>query len=196
MTDGKTGVGRGTHTAAPAGAPEADLFEAPLLGQMRAPNSRAGRPNRFKAMQAAQIIAKGGDPLIETLRLGMANPVDLAKECAALARQTGLEAGFTVRDLLRFKLDCLATALPYLHAKQAPVAPSGEAVRPVIAFMNMGASQIANPSGAIDGQAMVIDMAALAFEENQGLGDERAIAPDGQAGASPDYASDNRRMEE
>ncbi len=97
---------------------------------------------------------------------------DLAHTHAALAaasKATGLAVGdMTVMDLLRFKRDCLESALPYLHAKLAPTDDRGDPVVPILALgtVRPDAARRVAEGGALDIETL-IDITPSAEDEPQ-----------------------------
>jgi hypothetical protein len=184
----------GTHTA-PAAAPGADLFGAPVAEPLRIEGkpmgSRAGRPNKLSRIMASKVQDEHGTTVLEEMvRLGMMKPVDLwrevreaAKEIRAAAQEEGLDleklAGLDVVSpmaLLRFKADMLATAAPYLHAKRAPEDGKGRAQPVILAFGGLTAADLGRADGVFGEDDLVVDIEAIATEENQALSPPRSDA--------------------
>lgn len=131
---GQASADRARDPAAPAGA---DDF--PALLPLAIPESArrgAGRPvnsPNIRTNRTFQIAAaKYGDPLIAEVAIGNMPLRDLITEMRKVASDCGLKLGASVMDLARFQAECRRSALPYGHAKRAPVNEVGETVPPVL----------------------------------------------------------------
>jgi hypothetical protein len=206
MDEAENGVVAGTHTrprendaAGNAGGSGAavDLLGKPIVVQAenRAPGSRAGRPNKISRIMAAKVEDEHGKTVLEELvAMAMASPEAIAAEMIALAKATNLDVGVTVRDVWRYKLDCLATAAPYLHAKRAPVDNKGQTFRPIIQI-GSGNAGLLDASGEVDDAELVFDAAAIAFgmnEPDQGLSEARSSIEIATDASEADKASDDK----
>jgi hypothetical protein len=102
--------------------------ETQRRGVGRPANSPNIRTNR--TFQAA--ISRYGDPLAATIAFGNMSTRELIKELRSIASDAGLKLGATVMDVLRFQEECRRNAMPFGHAKRAPVNEVGETVPPVL----------------------------------------------------------------
>lgn len=188
--DAISGVGAGTHTAAPEAAP-ADLFGGTVQAEpVKAVGSRAGRPNKLSRIMAAKVENEHGTTVLQAMvGQGMASLPDLAREAIDAAKAIAKEMGrpedwrelvkdaVSVGALRRYRLECLATAAPYLHAKRAPENGKGQMQPVVMMFGGMSSADLGRSDGAFSDDAMVIDLEAevlAAHEQKQALSDARA----------------------
>lgn len=80
----------------------------------------------------AVAVSRYGDPLIASIAWGNMDTLTLIRELRAIASDAGLKLGATVMDVVRFQEDCRRNAMPFGHAKRAPVDDKGAPVLPII----------------------------------------------------------------
>jgi hypothetical protein len=92
--------------------------------------------------------------LIASIAWGNMGTADLITEMRKIASDCGIKLGATVMDVVRFQQQCRADALPYGHAKRAPVNEVGHDVTPVLI---MGGGRGSTTNVQINGGSMSIE---------------------------------------
>jgi len=99
---------------------------------------RGGRPKGARNIRneraAVEYTSRYGDPLEADIAIGTMALGELITELRMIACDRGMKLGMTIGDVVRWQRECRAQALPYIHAKRAPVSQTGEAVTPMVVF--------------------------------------------------------------
>lgn len=145
---------------------------APSDAAKRGPGRPAGARNKRTEALASYYLRRHGDPLEALLTLGMGSiehtAVEFAKAIDALKARgvkiavdaKGRElSGVDLNELVKVKVRALEAALPYLHARRAPVDGDGETVLPVL---NIGVAVDARPGAAARRAGGGLDIEAVA----------------------------------
>lgn len=154
-------------------AEDARLDEQLPLGQSEPARRGPGRPkgarNRRTAEVADYLVRRYGDPLEGLMSIGLRSTGELIGELKRLGATHSLKLGGSVMDVLALQRQCLEAALPFIHARRAPVDDRGN---PVLPILNVGLFN-GTPARAEAGKGMSIEDVpyTVRHEENQGLSD-------------------------
>lgn len=142
---------------------------APSAAAKRGPGRPSGAKNKRTEALAGYYLRRHGDPLEALLTLGMGSlehtAVEFGSAIAALKARgirlavdaKGRElSGIDIAEVMKLKVRALEAALPYLHARRAPVDSDGNDVVPVLNIgMGVFAGNGATGGGGLDIEAMI-----------------------------------------
>jgi hypothetical protein len=124
---------------------DAQLPIAPSDAARKGPGRPKGAKNKRTEALAAYYMRRHGDPLEALLVMGMGSIEHTAREmhgAVQALKADGVKiahdakgremSGIDINELVKLKMRCLEAALPYLHARRAPIDGDGEAVVPVL----------------------------------------------------------------
>ena len=170
---------------------DAQLPIAPTDGAARGPGRPKGARNRRTEVLARYYLERHGDPLEALLVMGMGSLEHTAEEMHRAVENLkakgvriahdakGREmSGIDINELVKFKRACLEAALPYLHARRAPIDGSGKAVVPVlnigVGVHTGGDRRAGSADGGIDIEAAIagegtVDPQGFADDEDGGV---------------------------
>lgn len=163
--------------------PVAPTPEAARRGPGRPPGAR----NKRTEILAAHYVRRHGDPLEALIALAMGSiehtATELHRTIQALKAKgvpiavdtKGRElSGIDVAEVMKLKVRAAEAALPYLHARRAPIDSDGEAVLPVLNIgvgvqVGAGGRPAATGGGGLDIEALAAERGTVA---PQGFADD------------------------